>query len=173
MSGYQVEIEPIKSTALLCIRADDDALPVLQSATGMAYPRKARTAAAADGLTVLALSSDEWLLRSAAARESELLDRLRDATSGVHAAVTVVSDHYTGYRLRGDDVLCVLRQGVSLDLSRMHTGEHARLLFARCGALLCCVEYGRCYELFVESSYADYAALWLEVASGRHAGPAP
>ena len=167
MKGYDIAIEPIADAAWITVRADNEAVPALEAALGGPFPREAGTSARGGAWTLLTLSPDEWLIRTGAGHEMTTWRALRDAARGTHAAVTVVSDHYAGFRLRGDDVLAILRQGMSIDLEVLGDGAHARCAFARTSALLCVVGYARQYELFVESSYADYAALWLEVAAGR------
>ena len=96
-----------------------------------------------------------------------LFERLLAAVGAEHAAVTQVSDHFTGFSDSGEEALSVLRQGISLDLRRLRTGQCARCGLVRGGGTVHVIEQHRHYNLFVESSYADYVCTWLAVASGK------
>ena len=165
--SYRVEVSPLKDYALINLRGGTPVTANWEAALDVTFPKAAHTAMINEVFSVLSLASDHWWVRTALKNEDELFHRLSEAVSGEHAAVTVVTDHFQGFSVKGPDAVAVLRQGFSLDLRRLDSGQCTRGGFARCGATLQVVESGRAYELFVEASYSEYAELWLKMAQGH------
>ena len=165
--SYQVEVSPLKDYALINLRGNSQVTANWEAALDVTFPKAAHTALINEAFSVLSLASDHWWVRTALKNEDELFHRLSEAVSGEHAAVTVVTDHFQGFSIKGPDAVAVLRQGFSLDLRFLDSGQCTRGGFARCGATLQVVEAGTHYEIFVEASYGDYVSAWLANASGR------
>ena len=164
--SYRVEVSPVKDYALINLRGGTPVTTNWEAALDVTFPKAAHTAVITEAFSVLSLASDHWWVRTALKNEDELFHRLSEAVSGEHAAVTVVTDHFQGFSVKGPDAVAVLRQGFSLDLRRLDSGQCTRGGFARCGATLQVVESDRAYELFVEASYSEYAERWLKMAQG-------
>lgn len=164
--SYQAEISKLDNFALINLRGEEEAVTRFESALSLMFPRTAHTTAAKDNVAVLSLAPDHWWVRTSIQNERETFEALFQAGSTEHAAVTIVTDHFCGFSVNGPEALLVLRQGVSLDLRNLHTGQCTRGGFARCGATFHVVDYARHYDLFVESSYGDYVTDWLARARG-------
>jgi heterotetrameric sarcosine oxidase gamma subunit len=150
---------------LISLQAGDEALPGVEAALGTALARAPATLVRAESLDVLQLGPQEWLLRFAAEREAQMLGALQAATLGRHAAVTLVSDAWVGFEVRGADAAAVLAQGCPLDLDAWPESRCARTLLTRVQMLIAPLAAAG-FELWVERSHATYAALWLEAAAG-------
>ena len=165
--SYQVEISSLDDYALINLRGEAQVITNWEAALDVTFPQAAHTAVIEREVSVLSLAPDHWWVRTALKNEDELFRMLSQAVSGEHAAVTVVTDHFQGFSLKGCDSIAVLRQGFSLDLRLLGSGQCTRAGFARCGATLQVVEADTHYELFVEASYGDYVTAWLVNACGK------
>lgn len=165
--SYQVEVSSLAHYALINLRGETQVTTNWEAVLDVTFPKSAHTALISRAFSILSLASDHWWVRTALKNEDELFHRLLEAVSGEHAAVTVVTDHFQGFSIKGPDAVAVLRQGFSLDLRRLESGQCTRGGFARCGATLQVVESGRAYELFVEASYSEYVERWLKMAQGH------
>ena len=168
--SYQVEILALRDTALINLRGTKTALGHFESALEMEFPKSAQAVCSREGITVLSLAPDHWWVRTSIQNEEQTFNTLAEAVAAEHAAVTVVSDHFSGFSIVGPEALLVLRQGLSLDLRRLTSGQCTRGSFARCGGTLQVVHDRHHYDLFVEASYADYISTWFGVASRADTG---
>ena len=164
--SYQVEISVLDDAALINLRGTQAAIARFESALELEFPRSAGGICVREGVAVLSLAPDHWWVRTSLQNEEQTFNTLSEAVTTEHAAVTVVSDHFSGFSIVGNEALLVLRQAMSLDLRDLATGHCTRGSFARCGGTLQVVDERRHYDLFVESSYADYVTAWLGVARG-------
>ena len=164
--SYQVQVSSMADYALLNLRGSADVAVNWEAALDVVFPKAAHTAVTEREVSVLSLAPDHWWVRADLENEDELFRKLSQAVSGEHAAVTVVTDHFHGFSVEGRDAIAVLRQGFSLDLRLLDSGQCTRGGFARCGATLQVVEASTHYELFVEASYSEYVDRWLTVARG-------
>ena len=165
--SYQVEVSPLKDYGLINLRGGAPVTANWEAALDVTFPKTAHTAVINEAFSVLSLASDHWWVRTALKSEDEVFHKLSQAVSGEHAAVTLVTDHFQGFSIKGEDAVAVLRQGFSLDLRLLDSGQCTRGGFARCGATLQVVGAGTHYEIFVEASYGDYVSAWLANASGK------
>lgn len=167
MSGYDVQVSAV-DCCLIDIRSDRDGRPALAEALGMALPAATGHCTTDGHRHLMQLSPDHWLYSSTDEADEALVAQLNGAFSGCHALATLVTDQYAEFRLEGRDVLDVLCQGVSMDLSpdRFGTGHCAACAFARNRAVLLPLEPGRCYQVYVESSLGEHVAEWLNRAIG-------
>ena len=165
--SYQVEVSSLADYALINLRGEAPVINNWEAALEVVFPKAPHTAVINEAFSVLSLASDHWWVRTALKKEDEVFRKLSQAVSGEHAAVTIVTDHFQGFSINGADAVAVLRQGFSLDLRLLGSGQCTRGGFARCGATLQVVEAGTHYEIFVEASYGDYVSAWLANASGK------
>jgi len=168
--SYQVEISALSGTALINLRGAKSALAQFELALELEFPKSAQAVCSREGVTVLSLAPDHWWVRTSIENEEQTFNTLAAAVATEHAAVTVVTDHFSGFSIVGPDAPLVLRQGLSLDLRRLTSGQCTRGSFARCGGTLQVVHDRQHYDLFVEASYADYISTWFGVASGTDSG---
>lgn len=110
------------------------------------------------------LGPDEWLVHTPPNGEGALVQALREALSGVHAAVTDVSDYYVVIDLAGPNARDVLARGCPLDLhpSKFAAGQCAQSRFAHASILLHQKTDAPSYRLQVRWTYATY--LWSYLA---------
>jgi sarcosine oxidase subunit gamma len=129
---------------------------------GTALPTTPNTTSPTQEGTVFWLGPDEWLVHTPSGTEAGLIGDLRSAFSGLHAAVTDVSDYYVMIELRGQDTnnaRDVLARACPLDLHKRTfiTGQCAQSYFANASILLHQVGEDA-YDIQVRWTYADY--LW-------------
>lgn len=163
--AFDAQIARRPLDGLISVQAGDDELSRIEAALGAAMPRAPQTLVRTESLDMLQLGPQEWLLRFAVEREERMLAVLQAATAGQHVAVTLVSDAWVGFEVRGADAAAVLAQGCPLDLDALPALRCARTLLARAQMLIAPLEAGSGFELWFERSHASYAARWLEAAA--------
>ena len=168
--SYNARVTRLPPYALLDLRGDERSREVFSQTLDMRLPTQPNTMVthAGSSASVLWLGPDQWLVKAADGHEQTLFARLTTASSGLHAAVTIVSDHYAVFQLTGIDAAAILTQGCSLDIhpSRFTVGQCARCKFARTQVILLPLIEPTAYELLVEATYAHYLTLWFEQAIG-------
>lgn len=163
--AFDVQIARLPLDGLISLQTGSDALPDIEAALGMAMPHAPETLVRGASLDVLQLGPQEWLLRLAVEREVRMLTELQAATDGLHAVVTLVSDAWVGFEVRGADASAVLAQGCPLDLDRLPAQRCARTLLARTQVLIAPLDAKPGFEVWVERSHATYAERWLAAAA--------
>jgi sarcosine oxidase subunit gamma len=115
---------------------------------------------------------DEWLILTADDAQDSLLERLREALVGHHAALTDVSDLHVVFEIAGPSSRELLAKGCALDLHprEFKTGSCAPTAFARVRATLLQLDDAPRFRLFVERSYAQYVWDWLVDAAVEFSG---
>jgi len=110
------------------------------------------------------LGPDEWLVHTPPNGQGALVGALREALTGVHAAVTDVSDYYVVIDLAGPHARDVLARGCPLDLhpTKFAAGQCAQSVFAHASILLHQTTDAPSYRLQVRWTYAQY--LWSYLA---------
>ena len=99
--SYQVEISALSDNALINLRGAKSALAQFESALEMEFPKSAQAVCSREGITVLSLAPDHWWVRTAIQNEGQTFDTLAGAVATEHAAVTVVTDHFSGFSIVG------------------------------------------------------------------------
>ena len=171
-----VTITELAPATRIALRLADRATAA--AALGLDLPERIGTRAAAGERSALCLGPDEWLLQAPAAREQDLVEALRQALAGRHAAVTGLSGGQTVVGLQGAAAALVLAKGCTLDLHprafRAEDCAQTRLAKANVLAHRLPPE-GEGFELTVRRSFADYLWRWLADAGAEHglAAPAP
>jgi sarcosine oxidase subunit alpha len=159
--------------------ADPAFRAAMASITGLEPPTHPNTWRAAGELRLFWLGPDEWLIQAPAAREKDLVEALRRALEGRHAAVTVLSGGQTVVGLRGAEAARVLAKGCTLDLHprALKAGDCAQTRLAKANVLLHRLPEGEGFEITVRRSFADYLWRWLADAGAEHGlaalAPAP
>lgn len=127
---------------------------------GVALPTEPNTTANGSGNTVYWLGPDEWLIHTPQGGETAMVDGLRVALTGVHAAVTDVSDYYIVFDLGGPHARDALMRGCPLDVheSKFQAGDCAQTVFVKASILLHCTSNAPAYRVQVRWTYAQY--LW-------------
>ena len=166
--GYDVTIRILEPPGLLNLRAGASARPPIEATLGRALPREPNSTAECNGLLLLCLGPDEWLLRTSDGAEIAWAAQLQRAAAGTPCAVTPVSDAYTAFEDSGPEACEVLRQGTGIDLHprSFGPGRCARTRFAKTRALLYQADTEPTYQVYVPLSYAQYLMQWFEHCRG-------
>ena len=167
--SYRVTLSGPERASLINLRARAAGRTAIESVLGFELPSPSGRAAGDADILVFGLGPDEWLLRTPISGEDEWLSRLEEALSGRLASAVLVSDAYRVLKVAGPDTLDVIAQasGADLDPEAFPTGRATRAAFAKVSAILHRVDERPSFDLYVDSSLADYAARWLEASSGR------
>jgi sarcosine oxidase subunit gamma len=123
------------------LRGDHTDPAFLEAATGILgapLPLAPNTWQCLGDLRLFWLGPDEWLLISAAGEGSAMADGLRQATCGLHAAITVISGGQTVIGIEGPQASDLLSRGSTLDLHPRSFGDRccAQTLVAKSPALV-------------------------------------
>ncbi|WP_329055957.1 sarcosine oxidase subunit gamma [Amycolatopsis sp. NBC_01488] len=113
-----------------------------------------------NGVEILWMGPDEYLVLAEPGRQEELETALRDEGA---AAVVDVSAQRTTVRLTGEHARDVLAHGCAIDLEASPPGSCVQTLFARTGIVLMVREAG--FTILVRQSFANYFTAWLADAS--------
>lgn len=123
---------------------------------------------AAGGARILWQAFDEWLVLTGDGRQSALAASLREALSGVHYALTDVSDLRTAFELRGPRARDVLQKGCAVDLHPRAFGPDSCVTAALARVRVTLTQVEDAYEILVERSYGAYLRDWLNDAAAEY-----
>jgi len=131
---------------------------------GTPLPLQPRTTRIAGELRLVWVGPDDWFVLGPADQADSLMSRLRNALSGLNAAVTDVSSGYGVLRLSGPTERDTLAQGCPLDLhSRVfQPGQAAGSQFFKAQIWLWRPSEPDTFELLVRRSFEGYVRLMLE-----------
>lgn len=142
---------------------------------GCRPPVVPNTAARAQGIALLWLGPDEWLVVAPAGTESALEARLADQVAPHGGCVTDVSETRATIVVSGPNARDVLAKGCPLDLHprAFAPGACAQSLVAKAGVILYRADAGAPgeharFELHVLRSFADYLWRFLEDAGQEY-----
>jgi sarcosine oxidase, subunit gamma len=116
-----------------------------------------------NGVDVLWMGPDEYLVLAEPGREAELETALREEGA---AAVVDVSAQRNVVRLTGSLAADVLAHGCSIDLEVSPPGTCVQTLLARTGMVLMVRKEG--FTILVRQSFSDYFKAWLADASREY-----
>jgi len=172
--------DPAPVAARLLRLAPDDApaIAAAEAVLGVALPRRGGRVVRGEGLGVLALAPDEWLLL---ARGGDAGAPLRAALASHHAAVIGMGDAWLALSLAGPGAAEALAAGSALDLSpaQFPAGSGAATRLGGYSVILLCearAEEGAlddAFTLLVPQSYAVAARGWLAEVLGEGAPERP
>jgi sarcosine oxidase subunit gamma len=166
----QVRLAETPFLGQITVRLDPSspAAGAAQEVLGIALPLRPGRSARGDGVDVLWMGPDEWLvLGPDGAAAPRLVAALASALAGHHATVVDVSAQRTGLEVAGSAARDVLARGCSLDLHprAFAPGDCAQTLLAKAGIVLWQRTDEPAYLLLVRASFAEYLAAWLLDAS--------
>jgi sarcosine oxidase subunit gamma len=166
VDGHSCSLSEVSFMAMVNLRgnsADAGFTQAVTAATGLRLPVQANTCSMNGQRQLLWLGPDEWLLKTSHGQGDAVIDSLRSALRGLHAAVVAVGDGYTTLTVEGDGAAALLSRGCPLDLHprAFAAGAVAQSHVAKTNVTVLCLEAGQRYELTVRRSYADYLFRWL------------
>jgi sarcosine oxidase subunit gamma len=132
-----------------------------------ALPLEPNRVSEREGIRVLWLGPDEWLIVSAEEKAAGLVRGLIEQLAGQSFALADVSEARAVIGLAGTSARDVLSQGMALDLHprAMATGQVAQTLLARVPIILHQRSAEPRYDIYVQRSLAEYLWSWLEDAA--------
>ncbi len=165
LPGFAVE-RPFLTHLTLRLRG---AHAEVAAALGAPLPETPCTFTSANGLDVLWMGPDEYLIVALSRESAGLEERVRAAIGDAPGAVCDVSAQRTTVDLSGAVVRDVLAHGCSIDLhpSVSPPGTCVQTLLARTGIVLLVRENDE-FTILVRSSFAQYFAAWLVDASTEY-----
>ncbi|WP_321345124.1 sarcosine oxidase subunit gamma family protein [Breoghania sp.] len=145
-------------------------LDAVEGTLGCPLPLEPNRSVTGEGITILWLGPDEWLVLGAPSAEDALVAKLRDALSAFHCAVTDVTGNRALFRLSGVPARLLLAKGCSLDLhpSVFGPGQCAQTLVVRAGVILHQVDDAPTFDLMPRRSFAEYLWGWLDDAMAEY-----
>ena len=111
--SYQAEFFIIDDVGLINLRGTGEVIARFEAVLGLAMPTRPNQVALGKDIAVLSLASDQWWVRTHSCDEQRVFGLLCSAVENLHAAVTIVSDHFTGFSIVGEDARQILRQGMA------------------------------------------------------------
>ncbi len=166
MNGYRVNIRRLDDVALVNLRCSQDTAAQLTRKLPFELPTAPMRASESTEGLVARLAPDQWWIRTTLDREQAVFSSLKDSTVNEFAAVTIISDHFQGFEIAGDNIDPVLAQATSVNLNTLNDGSVTRGKFARSGGTIFVIEQSKRVQVFVESSYADYIEAYLASIAG-------
>lgn len=158
----------LSGQTILNLRGQADDPPFLQAcraAFGLRLPGEPLRTVEHGPWRVVWVGPDDWFLIGPPGQAQASMDALRQATAGLHAAVTDVSSGYTVLRLAGAPVRDVLAEGCPLDLHprAFGPGSCAGSHFFKASVWLWRAQAGPdAFELLVRRSFMGYLDLMLQ-----------
>ncbi len=169
-----VEMIPPGQINLRCDGHDPRAARAVGGVLQGLLPVNANTVQSAADVTVLWLGPDEWLILTEPGQEGAVMAQLREALTGLHAAVTDVTGNRALLRLSGPSARETLQKGCTLDLHPrgFRPGQCAQTVLARAGIILHQRDDAPTYDILPRRSFAEYVWLWLSDAMAEYNGRA-
>ncbi len=135
----------------------------VETELGLEIPVTPNTFATNDKRTIYWLGPDEWLMHCPVDDRRDTQARLRQSLTGIHCALTDVSDYYLVIRLTGDKARDVLSKAIPFDVHRnvFTAGACAQTRFSHAGILLSAVDEAPTFDIQVRWSFAEYVWKFL------------
>jgi sarcosine oxidase subunit gamma len=164
-AGADLLIGEAAHRTIVNIRGDggDAFKSAVRSVTGVDLPTTPNTTAKAGDFRILWLGPTEWWVVSSNADTAKLVEDLRAAFNGQHAAVIDVSESRTVISISGPSARDVLARGCSLDLHPrvFNTGQCAQTGLTKANILLDQTSDTPSFDIYVLKSFADYLWQWF------------
>lgn len=161
--------------AKLILRSDPTvAARAVKSAFGLDLPVAASEATESDGVTILWLGPDEWMIVGEPDTETVLSEKLSAKFADAPHQIAAVSDYYTTIKVSGGNARDALSKLTTLDLHRraFRAGEVRGSVFAKATALLHMTDDDPpSFDLHIRASMADYLWCLLAVAGREYGMP--
>lgn len=115
------------------------------------------------------LGPNEWLILSRDERPVDTFSLLKNATIGLHAAVTDVSGGQLALWLSGPGSREVLAKGCTLDFhpAVFTKGHCAQTGLAKTSMLIGLIDDQPIFEMIIRRSFAEYLASWLKHSAAK------
>ena len=171
MSGHCIDVCQITDRGMIDLRGepgDKRFTSAARRVLGVDLPQTPRTSHTGNGVTVLWLSVDQWLVCGSLEEIPALASGLAKALAGVHHQVCDMSDARSILQLKGDGAREVIMKSAPVDLT---TGGYARggvrrLRYAGVAGMVHLVDTGPdVIDLYVFRSHAEHVWNWLEVTA--------
>jgi len=171
-----VKITEVPHRLMIALRGsptDKAFIPAIENALSVDLPLAPCTSSGdPEGVHVLWMGPDEWLVVAPEDKYDGLAIRLASALTGVHASVVDVSESRTTIRLSGTKARETLSKGSSIDLHprAFAKGRVVNSLLAQAHVTLHQIadEEDPAYDIFVHRSFAEYLWSWLEDATREY-----
>lgn len=164
-AGADLLIGEAAHRAIVNIRGDGGEAfkAAVRTVTGVDLPTTPNTTAKAGDFRILWLGPTEWWVVSNHVEPGNLVDDLRAAFNGQHAAVIDVSESRTVISISGPSARDVLARGCSLDLHPrvFNTGQCAQTGLTKANILLDQTSDNPSFDIYVLKSFADYLWQWF------------
>ena len=139
--------------------ADPAFVTAASTSLGVSLPLQPCTFASSNGITILWLSPDEWMIVCPRAQLSALLGSLRQALTDVRSQVIDNSGGYTQVVIEGPNALDVLQHVSVYDFASMEPGRVVGTTFGKSSVYA--FRQGEGYRLMIRRSFADYIWRYL------------
>jgi sarcosine oxidase, subunit gamma len=135
----------------------------IAAALGLTVAATPNHAARKDGVTILWVGPDRWLVVEPERPGRELGARLNEALTGTSATLTDLSHARTVFRIAGCSSRDLLAKGCGVDFHprAFPVGQCVQSLLGHVGALLHAVDEAPSFDLYVARSYALTVWEWL------------
>lgn len=128
-------------------------------ATGVALPADACTLSEANGVKILWLSPDEWMIVCSRQRLTAIIDGLVQSLGDIRSQVADNSGGYTQVILQGRNALDVLQHASVYDFAALQAGRVVGTTFGKSSVYA--HRHGDGYCLMLRRSFADYIWRYL------------
>ncbi len=147
---------------------DEQFLLGVESVVGISLPTTPCATICDEQTRIYWLGPNEWLLRVASGRETDLEERLRRSYSG-HLSLVDVSGGHTLINLSGSGVATLLKKSCGYDFhpANFGSGRCVQTTFAKATALVSKTNHGS-FELIIRRSFADYIFQWIIDAAAEY-----
>ena len=169
-TGVQIGERPLLGMINLRVRNLNSTLrSAVKKTLGAALPGVNETFGKPDGVHVLGLGPDEWLIITPPGADAKLHTDLNKTLSEAHTAVTLTGESMTVIRLAGSHAHEVLAKGCPLDMHRrvFKPGQCAQTILARADMVIHKTAE-EAYDIIVLRSYTEYVWTWLEDAAREY-----
>ncbi len=141
----------------------------IKKVVGAALPSVNETSGKSEGVHVLGLGPDEWLIITPTGDEANLKANLEKAVADFHAAVTLTGESMTVIRLTGAHARDVLAKGCPVDMHPrvFGSGQCAQTTLARADITMHRTA-DDAFDIIVRRSFAEYVWTWLEDAAREY-----
>ena len=164
-AGADLLIGEAAHRAIVNIRGDGGEAfkAAVRTVTGVDLPTTPNTTAKSGEFRILWLGPTEWWVVSSHVEPGKLVDDLRAAFGGQHAAVIDVSESRTVISISGPSARDVLARGCSLDLHPrvFNAGQCAQTGLTKANILLDQIDANPTFDIYVLKSFSDYLWQWF------------
>jgi sarcosine oxidase subunit gamma len=143
--------------------ADERLMQRLESTLGFALPIVPNTIGSREDRRALWLGPDEWLVVRPAGQQGALEQALRNGLNGAFGSIVDVSANRTLLEIRGPKARELLAHGVPTDLDgrSFGPGRCSQSLLAKAQVIIERTSDDPALNLYIQSTFASYAADWL------------